>query len=545
MAEGNRSPRRLVRRLGRLVLIGLPALLGLVLIGIALAVSGKIGSIALPQELGTLQSEATALLSTVEGASRLRISEEELSRLGAAALLEGATNSGGSLTVLGFEAIAESGRLKGNFAFRALLPGGLPVGRVQTTASIGFDVASSEEALLLTPNRLRLGRLPLPPSFLVAAYGRAASRGLLRDSPVQLADNSFAIPLDLLNKSLPPVARVSGVAVVPGGLDLFVHVDSATAMTFLSNSAPLLNHVLPGLGDALSEEGLTADFERLLEAVTTPEDSSETPEPAAVVSYLENEVQVLFEAESFVPELGEDLYARSSVRTGRSSATELLLRDRSVVRVSEETQFELRSLPGGTGEGTELQLTAGSLRAKVNKVIEGDARFTLRTNSAVLGVRGTDLFVQLEPEGDLTLAVLEGSVGITPEGGEETVVEAGRELSVGVDELAESPQRPLETRGMEPRRREEIEQTLSMTASPDDQNQLREQYRLASIIEELRRVGATVMTMTPEAQERLARSLQQRIDMEWARQEFDRLMGDSQFAELMDAFGIDELLLTE
>ncbi|MFW6338551.1 MAG: FecR family protein [Alkalispirochaetaceae bacterium] len=546
MVEANRSPRRLLRRLSRLILIGLPALLGLVLIGVALSLSGRSGSISLPQELQTLRGETATLLSTLDGANRLRVSEEELSRLGAAALRELAEDSGEAFSLLGFGATTETNRITTDLAFRLILPGAPPIiGRIETTASFGFDMESRNDTLLLTPTRLRLGRLPLPPAILAAAYRRAVPAGTLRQSPVQLSDGAFALSLDFLNAELPPEVRVIGVSAVPEGMELLLQVDADRVLTLLSDSAPLLGRILPELESVLSEEGVDTDLEQLIAQVTAPEGSAETPEPAAVVSYLENEVEVLFDQTLFVPEIGEDLYVRSSVRTGPGSATELLLRDRSVLRISEETQFELQGLPKGPNDGTQLRLVSGGLRAKVNKMIDGDARFALRAGSATLGVRGTDIFVQIEPEGDLRVSVLAGSVGVTPEGGEETVIEANQELSVPLGSLAEDPRRPLELSALKPKRRAEIEATVGIAASPDDQDRLREQYRLASVLAELRKLGATVMAMTPDEQQRLGANLQQRIDMEWAREEFARLMANPQFSELMNSFGIDELPLRE
>lgn len=401
MSEGNDSPRRHLRRLRRLILIGLPALLGLLLIGAALAISDKGDSLPMPQGLGSLREEVTRVLSTAEGASRLRIDEASLTRLGAAALKETTESSDGSFEVLGFAAGADAGYLSGNLAFELALPGTMLARGLRTTAALGLAVESGENALLLTPTKLRLGRLPLPPFIVAATYQRIVPQDAPGRSAVQLTKGTFAVPFDLLNQSIPKLVALTSVQAVSEGVDLFFEADSATALSLLTESAPLLNRILPALATVLSESGIDVEqeVEELLVVAAAPEGPEVAPLPTALVSYLQNEVEVLFEDSRFVPEIGEDLFAPSSVQTGSRSATELLLRDRSVVRIAEETQFELTILPSKSSGSTEINLQSGSLRAKVNKIVSDEDRFSLRVGSAILGVRGTDLFVRIEPEG--------------------------------------------------------------------------------------------------------------------------------------------------
>ena len=543
METRNRSPKRRPRRLRRLLVVVPVAILGLLVVGAALAIFGDTNALKTPQGVGALEEELARALSSAEGASRLRLSEESLSRIGAAALKEVGDSTGGSFTSLGFHAEAERDYLAASVAFEMRLPGAPLKRAVRTTASVGLRVESVAGEVLLTPQKFWVGRLPLPAGVLASVYDRFSAHLTASEAPIRFKRGDLVVPIELINQEIPRVVAVKSVHAVPAGVDLILEADMAMLTALLAEGAPIMAHMLPVLSRELKEQGLNleTEVEELLAAASEPLPAPADPLPTALVCYLENEVWVRSEIGRFVPELGEDLFAPSAVRTGASSATELLLRDKSVLRVSEETEFELATLPEGTERSTEILLHSGALRAKVNKLVTGEARFTVRTDGAILGVRGTDLFVSVEPDGALQVAVLEGSVAVEQNGAQALLLEANQEVEVSRDAITAGTTETLEPTPLKPARRREIEAAANFTASLGMEGHLREQYRLAMILSRVRRIGTELMAMEPEKQRSLAERLRRNVDMNWAEAEFRRLMQIPEFEELMAAFGVQRI----
>ena len=107
---------------------------------------------------------------------------------------------------------------------------------------------------------------------------------------------------------------------------------------------------------------------------------------------------------------GERVRSGDALRTGSRSKTELAapaFAARFVV--GSKTRFSLAH----DQPGVLLQIERGSLRAIFGKLKEGDQRERLVTTpSAVLAVRGTEYGVEVEKDGDTSVAVFEGTVEV-------------------------------------------------------------------------------------------------------------------------------------
>lgn len=121
------------------------------------------------------------------------------------------------------------------------------------------------------------------------------------------------------------------------------------------------------------------------------------------------------------------------LRVGAGADARIAIDGDTYVSLSSGTDLGVTSLASA---GLELRLALGSLAAKVRKLAEGQA-FRVRTPTVVAAVRGTELVVEEDGEGEAgrVAVVDEGRVEVTSEeGGEpvllgrrqETVVRAGR-----------------------------------------------------------------------------------------------------------------------
>ena len=129
-------------------------------------------------------------------------------------------------------------------------------------------------------------------------------------------------------------------------------------------------------------------------------------------------------------QVGDHAQSGDVLRTGSRSRAELAVAEYAArFVVSSKTSFRLAH----ERPGVLLEIERGSLRAIFGKLPEGDTRERLiSTPSAVLAVRGTDYGVEVEKDGDTSVAVFEGTVEVWDIAGigERTFVRAGQSTRI-------------------------------------------------------------------------------------------------------------------
>lgn len=124
------------------------------------------------------------------------------------------------------------------------------------------------------------------------------------------------------------------------------------------------------------------------------------------------------------------------IRTAGESRVELTFGDGSRLRLPSNTTLQVGVNRGSrVGLPSEVTVTTGSIWAQISKAVGSDARFSVRTNNAVAGVRGTTLEVHLDPNGgDTVTLVREGQVVTTDlAGAREAILFAGEASLVHAD----------------------------------------------------------------------------------------------------------------
>jgi hypothetical protein len=121
-------------------------------------------------------------------------------------------------------------------------------------------------------------------------------------------------------------------------------------------------------------------------------------------------------------EIGQEVESFDVVKTGSDGRAELEINSRQLpamkVKVSRETQFtvEVSALKGR--QQTTLGIVGGSIALKVAK-LSAAQEVNVRTDSTVMGVRGTDFTVTSPPTGDVLVTCDEGEVVCTDDQGKE------------------------------------------------------------------------------------------------------------------------------
>lgn len=153
--------------------------------------------------------------------------------------------------------------------------------------------------------------------------------------------------------------------------------------------------------------------------------------------------------------------------TGRDSWTEIEVEDKAEIRLSENSKVYINELIEYTEEEVEessFSLFSGGFFGDVKDTLTTGSRFEVETDTAVMGVRGTDYYVSKDND-RTSVSVISGSISVEPR---EEVVEAPEPAEDPADpEDPEAPEEAEET--LEPGEEFELEagETASLEETPD------------------------------------------------------------------------------
>jgi hypothetical protein len=170
------------------------------------------------------------------------------------------------------------------------------------------------------------------------------------------------------------------------------------------------------------------------------------------IAYMEDEVEIDRNSET-IPSwdvfIGMGVENYDLLRTDATGYAEVEIDDPrsapAVVRISPNTSFYFEMNKIGRNQATTIGMITGSLSVKVAK-LSGRQNVGVATESALMGVRGTDFAVTLSPGGDILVTAEEGRVSCIDESGQELFAEPGtvvekrpgelfREMPVAVSDL--------------------------------------------------------------------------------------------------------------
>jgi hypothetical protein len=109
------------------------------------------------------------------------------------------------------------------------------------------------------------------------------------------------------------------------------------------------------------------------------------------------------------PQFGDELKAGWTVITGKGDVAELkLTHTATIIKVAQNTNFTVSALRAETGGQDVFALAVGKIRTVAGKASTKD-QYQIKTQSAVCGVRGSDIVIESIPGTSDTLSTLEGT----------------------------------------------------------------------------------------------------------------------------------------
>jgi hypothetical protein len=141
--------------------------------------------------------------------------------------------------------------------------------------------------------------------------------------------------------------------------------------------------------------------------------------------YMEGDVGVIRNSAELDPaevQIGMGIENFDLLKTGSTGLAEVRVSSTKTpamtIKVSRNTQFSLELSKLGSKQQTSVNLLSGTLSMKVSK-LTGSQDVKLRTESAAMGVRGTQFSVTSPPSGDILITCDEGEVVCTDEDGKQ------------------------------------------------------------------------------------------------------------------------------
>ena len=143
-------------------------------------------------------------------------------------------------------------------------------------------------------------------------------------------------------------------------------------------------------------------------------------------------------------EFGRVLYPGDTLRTGTFGALALLLRDETQIRLQRNTEFVIEEVRDDSIETTTLSVISGALWSRAQafsrtvtaalSTARRDRIVRMRTKNSTIGIRGTDWYVEVDPDtGTSRVVILSGAGEVFNEfgqveltSGEEAIVENGK-----------------------------------------------------------------------------------------------------------------------
>jgi ferric-dicitrate binding protein FerR (iron transport regulator) len=138
--------------------------------------------------------------------------------------------------------------------------------------------------------------------------------------------------------------------------------------------------------------------------------------------------------------IGDPLGPGDVIVTGAQSLAVIDLANGTTVKLKEKTTLAVDSI----GDTTAVTLTAGAAFTTIARKLTG--RFSVNTQTAVAGVRGTEFFVAygktIDAKPDVWLCVNSGTVEVTiPDTGQTVLVQKGLGINIVGGERINSPRR--------------------------------------------------------------------------------------------------------
>lgn len=143
--------------------------------------------------------------------------------------------------------------------------------------------------------------------------------------------------------------------------------------------------------------------------------SDAAPKAAAgKITYLKGTVEAFSGGAWAKLKQGDSVYGGQMVRTQKKSRVEIVLADKSVIRLGSNSKVQLKeALFSKDATKFSAKMFRGKAYAMASKLVGGDSKFEVTTSNAVAGVRGTTFRIDAKVDKSTVVRVYTGAVAVS------------------------------------------------------------------------------------------------------------------------------------
>lgn len=115
--------------------------------------------------------------------------------------------------------------------------------------------------------------------------------------------------------------------------------------------------------------------------------------------------------------LGAALEIKDTVITAKDAKAQLTFSDNTIITVGKQSKFSVEDyLDDNTpSSSAKFNMVSGTIRAMSGKIGKiAPEKFTVKTKTATIGIRGTDFIVHVLPTGELVVLCMQGNIIVSP-----------------------------------------------------------------------------------------------------------------------------------
>lgn len=138
-------------------------------------------------------------------------------------------------------------------------------------------------------------------------------------------------------------------------------------------------------------------------------------------------------AKSFSAALGSDLESKDTIVTSTTSKAQLTFKDNTIITVGKQSRFSIEEYLFDTADSSnaKFNVISGTVRAMSGKIGKiAPEKFTVKTKTATIGIRGTDFVVHVADDGTISIFCLQGSIIVRDSNGHNVIIDAGAYITI-------------------------------------------------------------------------------------------------------------------
>ncbi len=170
-------------------------------------------------------------------------------------------------------------------------------------------------------------------------------------------------------------------------------------------------------GKYLSKKEIKVKKQRPVAASEDKEQRKKMVKMEAFITYIAGDVEILRQGTSdWQPaKMNEELSEGDRIKVKKNSMAELITEKNSVIRLSENSAFEITKLekdPVKKTETSKFALSLGRLWNKARKLLSPRSEYTVSTPTAISGIRGTVYSIDILANSDTRFKTYSGSIDV-------------------------------------------------------------------------------------------------------------------------------------